>query len=366
MTGVRGYEIMNCVTGYCNRLQLSMTRKSPKSSSATIRDVAKQAGVSVATVSRYINRNAPVSGKTAERLDQVMWNLKYVPHAAARHLASRKTRVIGLLLTNMHNDFFAPLLSGIEASVRESGYNLLVATYHGGDHDNVPSPMGAYNTDGLLIFADSLTDEELAELSENEFPVVLIHRTPPKSLSIPGITVENKTATQNLIEHLIQVHDKRRILFMRGPAYQEDSYWREAGFRSALEAHGLPFGQDLVLDGGFERDIAYRSLNEFLDSSKRPEFDAVFAGDDDAAIGVINALKEHGYHVPDDVAVVGFDDSRLSAFLTPPLTTVRAPTEEVGRMAAEQLFDVINGQHPYGVTRLSTEIVIRRSCGCSV
>lgn len=341
-----------------------MTRKSGNASPATIRDVAKQAGVSVATVSRYINRSAPVSGETAERLNQVMRKLKYVPHAAARNLASRKTRVIGLLLTNMHNDFFAPLLSGIEASVRQRGYNLLVATYHADDHSDIPVPVGSHNTDGLLIFADSLTDEELANLNSNGFPMVLIHRTPPKTLSIPSVTVENKAATQDLIDHLVKVHHKRRILFMRGPTYQEDSYWREAGFRSALETNGISFNEDLVLDGGFERDIAYRSVSAFLDRAGRPAFDAVFAGDDAAALGVINALRERGFRVPEDVAVVGFDDSRLSAFLTPPLTTVRAPTDEVGQIAADQLFKVIDGQHPYGVTLLPTKIIIRRSCGC--
>ena len=114
-----------------------MTRRS---SSVTIYDVARQAGVSVATVSRYINQNAPVSTEVAERLDQVMTELRYVPHAAARHLASRKTRVMGLLLNNLHNDFFVPLLNGVEAVVRQKGYNLIVATYHANSRDALHSP----------------------------------------------------------------------------------------------------------------------------------------------------------------------------------------------------------------------------------
>ena len=114
-----------------------MTRRS---SSVTIRDVARQAGVSVATVSRYINQNAPVSPEVGERLDQVMTELRYVPHAAARHLASRKTRVIGLLLNNLHNDFFVPLLNGVEAVVRQKGYNLIVATYHANSRDALAAP----------------------------------------------------------------------------------------------------------------------------------------------------------------------------------------------------------------------------------
>ncbi|HLE91285.1 MAG TPA: LacI family DNA-binding transcriptional regulator [Anaerolineales bacterium] len=338
-----------------------MTRRS---SSVTIRDVAKQAGVSVATVSRYINRNAPVSAEVAHRLDKVMAELKYVPHAAAQHLASRKTRVIGLLLTNMHNDFFAPLLNGTEQVVRQHGYNLLVATYHSDSRDSVPPPIGPHNTDGLLVFADSLTDEDLAKLHEIEFPMVLIHRTPPASLPLPSVTVENKSATHRLVEHLILQHNKRRILFLRGPIHQEDSFWRETGYKSALEANGIEFDEKLVLVGDFEREIAYRALNQFLGNGEHVAFDAVFAGDDDAAIGVINSLTDKGYRVPEDIAVVGFDDLRLSAFLNPPLTTVRAPTETVGRIAAERLFGLLKNEISEGTTLLPTEIIIRRSCGC--
>ena len=338
-----------------------MTRRS---SSVTIRDVARQAGVSVATVSRYINQNAPVSPEVTERLDKVMTELRYVPHAAARHLASRKTRVVGLLLNNLHNDFFVPLLNGVEAIVRQKGYNLLVATYHSDSRNAVPPPIGPHNTDGLLVFADSLTDNDLAALHAKGFPMVLIHRSPPDSLPIPSVTVENKAATYKLVEHLIVSHNKRRILFMRGPIHQEDSFWRETGYKSALEANGIPFDENLVLIGEFERDIAHQSLNQFLENGKQVAFDAVFAGDDDAAIGVITSLTEHGYRVPEDVPVVGFDDLRLSAFLTPPLTTVRAPTETVGRIAAEQLFGLFNKQQPDGITLLPTEIIIRRSCGC--
>lgn len=339
-----------------------MTRRS---SSVTIRDVAKQAGVSVATVSRYINQNAPVSAEVAERLDKVMAELKYIPHAAARHLASRKTRVVGLLLTNMHNDFFGPLLNGAEQIVREHGYNLLVATYHSNSRDSLPPPIGPHNTDGLLVFADSLTDEDLAKLHEMEFPVVLIHRTPPASLHLPSVTVENKSASHKLVEHLIVQHNKKRILFLRGPVHQEDSYWREIGYRSALDANGIAFDEKLVLEGDFERDIAYQILNRFLGNGQHVAFDAVFAGDDDAAIGAINALTDNGYRVPEDIAVVGFDDLRLSAFLNPPLTTVRAPTEAVGQIAAERLFGLLKNEVSDGITLLPTEIIIRRSCGCT-
>ncbi len=338
-----------------------MTRRS---SSVTIYDVARQAGVSVATVSRYINQNAPISIQVAERLDKVMTELRYVPHAAARHLASKKTRVVGLLLNNLHNDFFVPLLNGVEAVVRQKGYNLIVATYHANSREHSQPPIGPHNTDGLLVFSDGLVDDDLANLNECGFPMVLVHRTPPPALSIPSVTVENVQITRQLVEHLIKVHGKRRILFMRGPLSQEDSAWREMGYRSALQANGIPVDENLMLNGDFERGIAYEVLNDYLGNGEQVAFDAVFSGDDDAAIGILKALHQHGLRVPEQVAVIGFDDLGFAPFLNPPLTTVRAPTETVGRLAAERLFAVLENQPASETIILPTEIIYRRSCGC--
>ncbi len=338
-----------------------MTRRS---SSVTIRDVARQASVSVATVSRYINQNAPVSPEVAERLDKVMTELRYVPHAAARHLASRKTRVVGLLLNNLHNDFFVPLLNGVESVIRQKGYNLIIATYHASSRNQMNPPIGPHNTDGLLVFSDGLFDEDLAIWNASGFPMVLVHRTPPPSTSIPSVTVENVEITQKLVDHLIQVHGRRRIMFLRGPEYQEDSTKRELGYKSALQANGIPFDENLILNGDFERDIAYQVMDHFLCNGNRVAFDAVFTGDDDAAIGVLRALHQHGLRVPEDVAVIGFDDLGFAPFLNPPLTTVRAPTESVGRIAAERLFELLENQTGDEAVVLPTEIIFRRSCGC--
>lgn len=338
-----------------------MTRRS---SSVTIRDVAREAEVSVATVSRYINQNAPVSREVAERLDQVMSKLRYVPHAAARNLASRKTRVIGLLLNNLHNDFFVPLLNGVEGVVRQKGYNLIVATYHANSRETTQPPIGPHNTDGLLVFSDGLVDEDLANLNESGFPMVLVHRTPPPAVSIPSVTVENIEVTQKLIEHLIQAHGRKRILFLRGPADQEDSRRREMGYRTALQANNISIDENLILDGEFERDIAYQAMNDVLSNGRHTAFDAIFTGDDDAAIGVLKSLHEHSIRVPDDVSVIGFDDLGFASFLNPPLTTVRAPTERVGQIATQRLFDILDNQASDDVLVLPTEIIYRRSCGC--
>jgi DNA-binding LacI/PurR family transcriptional regulator len=228
----------------------------------------------------------------------------------------------------------------------------------------MPPPIGPHNTDGLLVFSDGLVDEDLTNLTASGFPMVLVHRTSPPSINIPSVTVENLQITQKLVEHLIQEHGKRRILFLRGPLNQEDSYRREVGYKAALAANNIPFDESLVLNGEFERDIAYEALDHFLGNGKRVAFDAVFAGDDDAAIGVLKALHKHSFRIPEDVAVIGFDDLGFAPFLNPPLTTVRAPTESVGRIATERLFALLENHPSEEMVVLPTEIIFRRSCGC--
>jgi DNA-binding LacI/PurR family transcriptional regulator len=337
-----------------------MTRRS---SSVTIRDVAREAGVSVATISRYINQSARVSCDTAERIDLAITELNYKPHAVARQLATQKTMAIGLLLTNVYNNFFAPLIRGIEAVVKQNGYNLLVAIHQSSVNNDSALPISTNNTDGLIVFANSLADEEIIGLHHQGYPMILIYRSTPEGYQLPSVMIENRIATRQLIDHLVSVHGKRQIVFMGGPQDQEDSYWREIGYKQALEANGLEYDPELVICGGFQREIAYREMKDFL--SKNREFDAVFSGADDSAIGVMSALRESGYRIPEDICVIGFDDLQLSAFLTPPLTTIKAPTELLGRIAAQQLFELIAGKDVETLTLLPTEIVIRRSCGCN-
>lgn len=319
----------------------------------------------MATVSRYINDTAPVSEPVAERIEAVLARLRYRPHAAARQLATQKMMAIGLLLNSIYNDFFGPLLYGIEALVQQNGYNLLVATSRPERREGSYPALGAHNVDGLLVFADSLSDKDLRGLHEQKLPMVLIHRSSPEGLDIPSVTVENKAATYQLIDHLITKHQRRKIVFVRGKIDHEDSYWREVGYREALAANGIEFDPAFIVPGDFQREVAYLSMREFLSRPKRLEFDAVFTGDDAAAIGVMEALEQSGLRIPQDVAVVGFNDSHHAAFLNPPLTTIKAPTHEVGRIAAKNLFNVINNNPVDNVTLLPTEIIVRQSCGCT-
>jgi LacI family transcriptional regulator, galactose operon repressor len=326
----------------------------------TIADVADRAAVSIATVSRVLNGTTPVQPEKAERVRLAMQELQFVPRHAARVLASRRTHTIGLLLPEISGDFFSPMLKGIEGAAHEAGYDLLIHSTQ--VHDPSRRPLGGHNTDGLLVFTNSLAEQELAWLHQLGFPVVLLHQTPPASLDIPVITIENKDGAAMLIDHLIETHERRRILFLRGPEGHEDSVWRERGYREALETHDIEFNPELIASGGFDDEEAFAAIQQMLLDGI--EFDAVFAGDDDAASGVIRALKLAGRLIPEDVAVVGFDDVPFARYLSPALTTVRAPIEEVGREAVRQLTRLINGEPARALTLMRTELVIRESCGC--
>jgi LacI family transcriptional regulator len=338
----------------------AMTKNAP----ATIADVAKRARVSIATVSRVLNDTAVVSAGVEKRVRAAISHLHYVPHSAARVLASRRTSTLGLLLPEIGGWYFPSMLRGIEAAAREQGYDLLIhtaeATY---PLKASRRALGMHNTDGLIVFTNSLEQDELALLRQREFPVILLHQTPPKSLGIPVVTIENKSGAQKLVDHLIDVHHCRRIVFLQGPEGHEDSAWRERGYRESLKTHGLPYDESLVASGEFDEYAAASAIGELLVDGL--DFDAVFCGDDDAAIGVTTALRRAGRRIPEDVAVVGFDDVPIARFLTPPLTTVRAPTELVGRHAVEQLVRLIRCEQTDPLTLLPTELVVRRSCGCS-
>lgn len=332
-----------------------------KSVSATISDVAQRAGVSIATVSRVLNGNTPVRADKAERVRRAIAELNFVPRSAARVLASRKTKTIGLVFSEIRGAFFPQLLKGIEAQLHEAGYELLIySTYI--DRPIRRKPIGEHNTDGLLVFTASLEKEEIARLYKINFPLVLMHETPPDGMNIPVITVENKDGAEMLVRHLIEEHGRRRIVFLRGPEGHEDSQWRERGYQEALASHDIPFDEALISSGDFDQAVAYHSMQRLIQDGVK--FDAVFAGDDDASIGVYRALKEARRLIPDDVAVVGFDDVEFSRYISPPLTTIRAPIEEVGREAVRQLLSLLNGGQAQSLVLMRTELVIRESCGC--
>ncbi len=328
-------------------------------SRATIADVAALAGVSLAPVSRVLNKTGQVAEATAARVQAAIDHLSFTPHAAARGLASRKTNIIGLILRDISGEFFQPMLRGVEAGTREYGYDLLIQCTHRTDGHY---PLSEQNSDGLLVFTDSLDEAEIIRLNRAQFPLVLLHRSSPPGLNIPCVTIENKSGARRMVDYLIEERGCRRIAFLKGPDGAEDSYWREIGYRESLAAHGIPFDPALVATGGFDEHLAKIPVRAWLEQSTK--LDAIFTGDDDSAIGVMEVLREYGRRIPEDIAVVGFDDITLARHLSPPLTTVRAPIEQAAREGVHQLVNLIRTGEAERLILLPTELVIRRSCGC--
>lgn len=337
---------------------------------ATIADVADRAGVSTATVSRVINRAGKVHERTEARVRAAIHELGYLPHIAARGLASKRTNTIGLIFPEISGHYYATVLRGIEQVTMRERYALLIVSVNSLNREDLEMllPLGEHNTDGLIIFTNSLPADIMERLHAHGFPMVLLHHTPPATVDIPHIHFANEPGAYAAVEHLIVAHGCRRIVLLRGPADNEDAAEREAGYRRALADHGLPVAPELLLEGEFNEAVAEASITNFV--RRAIDFDAIFAADDESAWGAMTALRATGLRVPEDVAIAGFDDGLLSRHLTPALTTVHAPIQESGCRAAEALFCAIHarGEGSAGDATqaivLPTRLVVRESCGC--
>ncbi|MCB0022507.1 MAG: LacI family DNA-binding transcriptional regulator [Caldilinea sp.] len=340
-------------------------------SRATIADVAKLAGVSTATVSRVINRAGKVNAETEARVRAAIHELGYLPHIAARGLASNRTNTIGLIFPEISSHYYATVLRGIEQVTMRERYALLIVSVNSLNREDLEMllPLGEHNTDGLIIFTNSLPADIMERLHAHGFPMVLLHHTPPATVAIPHIHFANESGAYTAVEHLIVAHGCRRIVLLRGPADNEDAAAREAGYRRAIANHGLPVAPELLLEGEFNEAVAEAAIATFL--GRAIEFDAIFATDDESAWGAMTALRAAGRRVPEDVAIAGFDDGLLSRHLTPALTTVHAPIQEAGCRAAEMLLCAIHARDHGRVSEgtaaivLPTHLVVRGSCGCS-
>jgi len=341
-----------------------MPERKADMSQATIDDVAREAGVSIATVSRVLNGTARVDPAKEARVREAILALGFAPRAAARALAGRKTRVIGLVVPEISGDFFVPMLRGIEGAAGEAGYELLVQTGRPHDGDRALSCLVGQSADGLLLFTDSVDEEALRRISAARLPAVLLYAEAP-GLDIPSVTVENEAGAALAVSHLIDRHSRRRIACVRGPVGVHDAEARLAGYRSALATCGIAFDPGLVVPGDFRAEVAAASIRSLI--ARGVPFDAVFAGDDASAMGVLAALTEAGIAPGRDVSVIGFDDLPFAANAIPPLATVRAPTEEVGAASVRLLVQRIEGRAGAGEAEsliLPTSFVPRASCGC--
>jgi DNA-binding LacI/PurR family transcriptional regulator len=332
-----------------------------KNQRMTISDVAKSAGVSIATVSRVLNQTGSVSPDTVTAVQAAIDSLGYQPNRAARALAAQKNHVIGVLVDEITGDYSLPLIRGIELQTSGAGYEFMMSSTRR-RLINSPYLVNENNTDGLIVFANSVPERELERLVKLNFPVVLLACTSPQHLSIPYVTVENETGAFEMVHYLIETRNYRKFAFLRGPAAHEDTLWRERGYRQALANHGLNYEEQIIGDGGFNEDVSYETVIQW--TRRGVMMDVIVAFDDDSAIGAMAALRDANIKVPDEIAVVGFDDIRLARFLTPPLTTVRIPIEHAAKIAIDKLIELIETEESPKSLILPTELIIRRSCGC--
>jgi LacI family transcriptional regulator len=328
----------------------------------TIKDVAKAARVSVATVSRALNESGNVTEQTRRHVGAIAEKLGYVPHEAARSLSSRsrRTRCIGAVLPDLHGEFFSELIRGIDRAARSHGLHILLSSSHG-DADELAAALLAMRgrVDGLLVMSAYADNEVLDRNLQPTLPAVLVNSGQGGD-RYSALVVDNFGGASAMVRHLVG-RGHRRIAIIGGPEDNFDARERLAGYTAAL--HELkPGAKAQVLRGDFSEESGYKAGRQLISMSDRP--DAVFAAYDMMAIGCIFALTEAGLRVPDDIAVTGFDDIPIARYVSPALTTVRVRISELGELALERLVLAINepGQDRHTVQTLRTELVVRSSC----
>lgn len=343
-----------------------MSTRSPRSRhpegprQATIRDVAREARVSVATVSRALNDSGPVRDDTRQRVQDAAENLRFTPHAGARSLITSRTNTLGVLLPDLYGEFFSEIIRGIDRSAQRAGYQLLLSSARNA-HDEVHGAFRAMygRVDGLVLMAP---DVELAELFAHHrdgTPIVFIN-SPVTSEEARLITIDNHGGAYQMVTHLAR-KGRRRIAIIRGAETNHDALERLRGYRDALGDGGLPHDPRLELEGDFTEAAGYRAARAALKLEPRPA--AIFAANDAMAIGALSALREDGVAVPEDIAVAGFDDIPLARYMSPPLSSVHVPIAQLGERAMDLLLGAIVEPEDGSARRvvLPTTLVIRKS-----
>jgi LacI family transcriptional regulator len=333
------------------------SRSTAQGHSVTIRDVAARAGVSVATVSRVFNQKGPVREDTSRRVMAIASEMQYVPHAGARSLSTRSTRTIGVVLPDLHGEFFSEVIRGIDLAARQSGFHLLLSGSHS-DREEMREVVHAVRglVDGLIVMSPDLEPSALLADLPHRIPVVMLNS---RVDGRPSITIDNMGGARGVVRHLAAL-GHRRIAFISGPAQNADAEQRRRGYRTAVRSAELDADRSLEIEGSFTEDSGYEAGRKIVALTPRPT--AVFAANDAMAIGTLSAFREAGLGVPEDIALVGFDDIPIARFLSPPLTTVKVPISELGRRGFELLMNHV--QSPaQGPAKLETTLVVRRSCG---
>jgi LacI family transcriptional regulator len=326
----------------------------------TIRDVARMAEVSVATVSRALNGSKTVSLETRSHVLRIAGELDFVPHAGARSLSLRRADTIGVLLPDLHGEYFSELIRGLDLGARGNGQHLLLSASHG----EIGEAISALRTmrsrvDGLVVMSPFAQSELLAEAVNGAIPLVRLNSR-DSSQSDSCFAIDNYLGAFEITQHLI-AWGHARIAFVAGPADNLDARDRLRGFKDAHARAGQVAGP--VLTGNFREESGFAAAARLLEGDLPG---AIFAANDAMAIGCLQALKNAGAAVPADVALAGFDDIPMARLLDPPLTTARVPIAEIGRLAVECCVELVRGRAITPGCRLfAPELVIRASSGAN-
>lgn len=328
------------------------------------RDIAKLAGVSSATVSRVINNDPSVSPKTYEKVMQVVRQHGYVQNAMARNLRMNSTKTIGYLVPDIKNPFFPSLLAGFQEMCFKRGYDIIFEN----TADDVEKEQKAidtlmrYRVDGILaVFVDA--DKAIERFGDIGIPIVLIDRKATTKQKHDYLQIDNVDGMRQLVDYLVSLgHENIALIY--GPLELTPGVERYRGFIEAMAAHGLKAREAYMLPGKFTEQASYDATQKLLALEKPPT--AIIAGNNLACIGTYEALIDCGIQVPKQMALAGFDDFVLAAHLNPPITVLKRPTTEMGRMAAELLLERIDGGDGRALLPrtviLPTELCVRQSC----
>ncbi|MET0308060.1 MAG: LacI family DNA-binding transcriptional regulator [Sphingomonas sp.] len=305
---------------------------------ATIRDVARRAAVSIASVSRALNGLDNVRAETRERVIAAAAELGYVPHAGARSLSLSRSHAIGVVLPDLHGEFFSECVRGMDREASRRGYVLLLSNMHD-DSEQAALALRAMRgrVDGLLVMAPHISPESLERALPQTLPAVLIN-APGDFGAHPSLRFDNMAGADAIVRHLVE-SGYRRIVHIAGPEGNVDAQERAEGYRRAMDRHapGMP---QRIIAGDFNEEAGVAAARTILAGSG--PCDAVFAANDMMALGCLHALRSAGKQVPGDIAVAGFDDVPLARYMA--LTTVRVRIAEIGARAVSRLIDLLDGR----------------------
>ncbi|AWN22791.1 transcriptional regulator [Deinococcus irradiatisoli] len=322
----------------------------------TIRDVARHAGVSISTVSRVMNgKNVRPELKVA--VQQVLSELDFRPSAVARSMVRGTTQTVGVLIEDISSAYYAELIKGIESVLERTGHHPLFKSSHWSAlrEDEALKVFLDHNVDAIIVVGGFIAEDRLRELSQR-LPLVVVGRS-GLSLEVPTLTLDQHGGAYRATRHLIEL-GHREIVHICGRMTQEDAVGRLQGYYDAMRDAGLDVRPEWVLQGDFLETSAYRAMLGFVELNL--PFTAVFAANDQMAFGANLALHRKGLRVPDDVSLVGYDDLPMSAYIVPPLTTIRQPAQQVGEIAARAAHDLMTGKTPQ-TPNFELRLVLRES-----